>query len=195
MAFEVINPHGLDWDTPTKKVNKGLKALKRDKEAWIRAIPPSPAHGSGTLQQRLWRLVSDYVRIRDWHQFEGKCIATGKYIPHWTQGNAGHFKAYSRCNGIYKFDVRNIHLQAASSNVWGTMDDWFSYAEELEKRHGITKVMIDAENQQTSLKSLSTENILNQMKRLLADMGDLKEQPDYYQRASTLLAELHKLPQ
>lgn len=181
--------------TLTKKVNKGLKRPKRGEEAWIRAIPPSHAHGSGTLQQRLWRLVSDYVRLRDWHQFEGKCIATGKYIPHWTQGNAGHFKAYSKCNGIYKFDVRNIHLQAASSNVWGTMDDWFSYAEELQRRHGITKIMIDAENQRTSLKSLSTENIVNQMKRLLADIGDLKEQPDYYLRASTLLAELQQLPQ
>lgn len=161
-------------------------------EKWVKAIPESQAHGSGSLQKRLWRLTSDYVRIRDWHAHKGLCIATGAYIGHWTQGNAGHFKSYSKCNGIYKFDTRNIHLQAASSNVWGTMDDWFNYADELKKRHGITKVMIDAENQRTSLKSLTKENILNQMRRLLDDMGDLKEQPDYYLRASTLLAELQE---
>lgn len=157
---------------------------------WVKSIPESTSHGSGTLQKRLWRLTSDYVRIRDWYAHKGLCVATGAYIRHWTEGQAGHFKAYSKCNGMYKFNVRNIHLQAASSNNWGTMDDWFDYAKELEKRHQITKAMVDAENNQVSLKSLTTENILNQMKQVIADMKYLKEQPDYYLRASTLLAEL-----
>src|SRR6185503_4390177 len=45
----------------TKKVPRGTPA-------WVKAIPMGK-HGSGHLQKRLWRLKSDFVRIRDWIAF------------------------------------------------------------------------------------------------------------------------------
>lgn len=155
-------------------------------EKWIKAIPESQSHGSGTLQKRLWRLTSDYVRIRDWYAHAGLCVATGRKIPHWTQGQAGHFKAYSVCNGIFKFDPINIHLQSANSNGWGTSDDWFYYEEEILKRHGTTRAQINELNRLTSLKTLEVQAIKDQMAHLLILLGELPEQPDYYQRAITL---------
>lgn len=156
-------------------------------EAWIRAIPESQVHGSGTLQKRLWRLTSDYVRIRDWYKFGGRCIATGKYIGHWSEGQAGHFKAYSVCRGIFKFDTRNIHLQSASSNVWNNSDTWFDYAEEIKLRWNLTKMDIDAKNAATDLKSLRKQDIIIQMHTILSAMEELPEQPDYYPRTAALL--------
>lgn len=156
--------------------------------AWVRAIPQSQAHGSGHLQKRLWRVVSDFVRLRDWYKYGGKCVATGVIIPHWTQGNAGHFKAYSKCNGLYKFDEQNIHLQSASSNAWGDYDHWKAFEAELRRR-GYAVDNFDLINRSHSLK-FTNEDIMNQMKWILSEMKGLPEQPDYYLRASTLLGEL-----
>lgn len=157
---------------------------------WVKAIPPSQSHGSGDLQKRLWRLTSDYVRIRDWYAYKGLCVATGAYIPHWTQGNAGHFKAYSKCNGLFKFDEQNIHLQSAGSNAWGDYDHWKAFEAELRRR-GYAVDNFDLINRSHSLK-FTNEDIINQMKWILSEMKGLKEQPDYYLRASTLLAELQQ---
>lgn len=67
----------------------GLRGSKLASKAWIKAIPPSTSHGTGTLQKRLWRLVSDFVRIRDWYKY-GTCVATGVKIENWRSGDAGH---------------------------------------------------------------------------------------------------------
>lgn len=156
-------------------------------EKWIKAIPESQVHGSGTLQKRLWRLTSDYVRIRDWYAHNGLCVATGRKIAHWSEGQAGHFKAYSVCNGIFKFDPINIHMQAASSNSWGTSDDWFSYEEEILKRHGTTRAEINELNRLTSLKTLGVQTLKEQMLRILTLIAHLPEQPDYFPRVKMLL--------
>lgn len=156
---------------------------------WIRAIPEG-SHGSGTLQKRLWRLTSDCVRIRDWHKFGGICIASGVYIPSWRDGQAGHFKPWSKCNGIFKFNRTNIHLQAEASNKWHNSETWFAYAEEMERRWGYTKESLDLTNSLTDLKTLGTENLLNEMEIILLEMAELPERPDYYHRVVTLKREL-----
>ena len=69
--------------TKPKKATKKRTAVKksankkksRSLPTWLKAIPESKAHGAGTYQKRLWRLTSDYVRIRDWYEY-GVCAAT-----------------------------------------------------------------------------------------------------------------------
>ena len=102
------------------------KAIKASQTKWIKAVPQSPSHGSGTLQKRLWRLTSDFTRIRDWYKYNGRCVATGKRIERWQDGDAGHFRPYSICRGIFKFDERNIFLQSKRSNGFGEYDDWIN---------------------------------------------------------------------
>lgn len=152
---------------------------------WAKAIPESQAHGSGSLQKRLWRVVSDYVRIRDWYKYKGRCVATGRLINHWTDGQAGHFISYAKCNGMFKFDVRNIHLQSARSNSWGDYEDWKGYEQEL-KRRGLDVEFLHSQNRSTQLKLYDTD-VIEEIRSLLEEFKELPEKPAYYQRVMELL--------
>lgn len=158
--------------------------MKKKEEAWIKAIPISQAHGSGNLQKKLWRLVSDFVRIRDWHKY-GYCVATNQRIDHWKEGQAGHYKSYSVCRGMFKFDEENIHMQSAASNGWGGMDIGYSFGEEL-KRRGYDLDALTRKNNTTELKVNDTL-VREKMEDIIRKMADLPEQPDYYPRVLELL--------
>jgi hypothetical protein len=161
-----------------KKVSKGT-------DAWIKAIPMG-RHGSGHLQKRLWRLTSDYCRIRDWHKYDGRCVATGKKLASWNDGQGGHFKSWQKCNGMFKFELLNIHLQSAYSNSWGDKDDWKRFEKELVRRYGKGILhFIEEMNKITPLK-ITNEKVIEDMKWLLAELKDLPEQPPYYQRVISL---------
>lgn len=152
--------------------------------SWIKAIPESQAHGSGTLQKRLWRVTSDYVRIRDWYQFDSSDIVTGKKIRHWTEGDAGHWKSYSVCRGMFKFDPANIHLQSKISNAWGGQEIGHMFGENLKRRYGDTYLQeLTAINNSHSLKFTDGE-ISGQILKVISMMEYLPEQPDYYKLIS-----------
>ena len=168
----------------SKAIPKGSTTRTKTPK-WVLAIPKG-SHGSGDLQKRLWRVVSDYVRIRDWTVY-GRCVATGRVISHWKDGDAGHFKAYSKCNGIFKFNPINIHLQSKGSNGFGDFDDWKAYEKELKSRYGEGVVdRIESENRATSLK-FTTAEILDMMRLYITFMGTFDEQPDYFDRVNALL--------
>ncbi len=150
---------------------------------WVKSIPPSPSHGTGTLQKRLWRLTSDFVRLRDTYHHKGICVATGKKIGHYKQGDAGHYKPYATCNGMFKFNPINIHLQSKTSNGWGGQEIGHAFGEELKRRYGNHYLeRIEDENRATPLK-FTTQDLLEAMKFLLEEMGKLPKQPEYYQKA------------
>jgi len=171
--------------TPIPK--KGEKPIVK-LPAWVKAIPESVAHGSGTLQKRLWHLVSDYVRIRDWHKYK-TCIATGKRIEHWQDGQAGHFISYSCCNGMFKFDERNIHMQSAKSNCWGGFSEGAYYEKELIFRHNINLADMNKYNLSFQNTKPTNKIVIEKMKYFLLGMMTLKEQPDYFNRAIKLLTQ------
>ena len=175
-----------------KKKPTGMTGGMRKKSAtpaWVRAIPEG-SHGSGTLQKRLWKLISDYVRIRDWYLYKGKCVATGVKILHWSDGDAGHYKSYSVCNGMYKFDPDNIHLQSKNSNAWGGGDIGYGFGEELKRRYGENYLtLIDEDNLLHKGEQLTSTKIIDMMRDCLHYMADLKEQPEYYKRVVKLLGE------
>lgn len=172
------------WKVKPSKVKKRKSTPKL--EAWIKAIPESTAHGSGTLQKRLWTLTSDCVRIRDFYKY-GTCIATGNRITHWRNGDAGHWKSYAVCNGLFKFHLMNIHLQSKTSNGWGGQELGHSFGENLKKRYGESALeKINAENKLHSLK-FTTEDIKREMVSRLVFLATLPEQPEYFARAMRLL--------
>lgn len=162
--------------------------LKMGDRAWIKAIPYSKTnHGAGVLQKRLWTLTSHFVRIGDWHKYK-VCVATGKKIEHWSDGQAGHFRPYSTCRGIFKFDTRNIFLQSASSNGWGGYDDWIAFENEVIRRTGMDRKAIDKANLEHELK-LNDSMVIEKMKEMLEAIKYLPEQPAYFERAYRLLQE------
>lgn len=154
---------------------------------WIKAIKLSGGeHGSGILQKKLWRLVSDFVRIRDWYAYNGQCVATGRKIGHWREGHAGHFRPYSICRGIFKFDERNIFLQSAKSNNWGGYDDWIAFEDEVVRRTSYDKAGMDRLNLAHELK-LNDTMVIEKMRDIIEEMAELKERPEYYERVVSLL--------
>jgi len=151
---------------------------------WISAIPHNPkSHGTGNLQKKLWKLCSDYTRIRDWYDYNGRCVATGKYIEHWSMGDPGHYLSYSICNSMFKFDIWNIHLQSKSSNGWGGMADGYSFGEELKRRYGEEFLEeLRKENMSWMGKKVDNQMIVNEMIEILDLMASLPEKPDYYEK-------------
>ena len=159
--------------------------------SWVKSIPYNKkSHGTGILQKRLWTLVSSYTRIRDWYQYNGRCIATGKYIEHWSQGDPGHYLSYSICNGIFKFDIWNIHLQSKSSNGWGGMADGHAFGEELKRRYGADFLEeLKLENRTHMSEKVENQLVVEEMLAILELMKSLPETPDYFDRVMNKINE------
>lgn len=182
---------------PLKRVGFKKRAKTRPKRrikrseatpAWIRAIPLG-SHGSGHLQQRLWRLTSDYCRIRDWYRWGNKDVASDRIIPDWRSGQGGHFISYTACRGIFKFDESNIHLQHGYSNKFPTRETIKHFEEELARRYGKEYVAgLEIANRETPL-PIRNEDVLKEIEWYLNDFKNLPEQPDYYERVIKLKKE------
>lgn len=171
--------------------SKGIKPKKIPKglEPWIRAIPVSKlAHGSGHLQKRLWRLKSDFVRIRDWTAF-GSFIDTGKPIKDWNDSQAGHYRSYAECRGMFKFHEMNIHAQSPNGNAWPTSSTWENYKKNLIARYNQEFFdAIDASNKNWEIR-ITTDMVLQEMERTIKMIAMLPEQPPYFARVMKLRAQ------
>lgn len=174
--------------TPKKGQSKGLPS-------WIKAIPEG-RHGSGTLQKRLWRLTSDFVRIRDWTAFQ-EYIDTGEKIIEWNDAQAGHWRSYAECRGMFKFHEMNIHAQTAKGNSWPTSTTWDNYRRNLISRYSEEFMdSIDKLNKNWPLK-ITTPLVLKEIERKLKLLSQMKEKPPYYERVMKLktaapIPSLHK---
>jgi hypothetical protein len=106
--------------------------------AWFMAITPG-SHGSTPYQKRYWRVVSEYVRKRDFEKY-GTCVSCGFHFERWQDSQAGHWLPYAVCNAWYKFDSEfniagqcsgcNRSLHRSGAHVGHAM------GEELKRRHG-----------------------------------------------------------
>ena len=157
---------------------KKRKKVEKGTPAWIKAIPRGK-HGSGHLEQRLWTLTSAFVRIRDFYEFDGECVATGKRLSHWNEGQARHYRSYPECNGMYKFNPQNIHLQTAKSNSWPTTKERDYFRNTLQARYGIGAIeRIDEANAATENK----RNIYLVMDEIECKIELIKKLPEQYER-------------
>lgn len=73
----------------------------------------------GNPKNKLWPIVSEYIRKRDADE-NGmvKCISCPS-IKHWSEMQAGHFVASSVSLAI-RFNEKNIHAQCAPCNCYDT---------------------------------------------------------------------------
>jgi hypothetical protein len=106
--------------------------------AWFTAIKPG-SHGSTPTQKRYWRVVSEYVRQRDFDLY-GTCVSCPYHFQSWEEAQAGHWLPYSICNSYYKFDPTfNIAAQCSSCNMALRRSGahvGHAMGEELKRRHG-----------------------------------------------------------
>lgn len=155
--------------------------MKYTPPKWIGSIPQG-THGSGKVQKKLWKLTSDYVRIRDFYAY-GKCISCGKSAKEWHGLQAGHYRAWSVCRGYSKWDTVNIFGQCNQCN---TAYDGNSvgkrFAEAIVERHG-KKRLEQLENfTNRPLEKLEDHIIVEMIKDIIILMKDLPEQPDYWKK-------------
>ncbi len=82
---------------------------------------------------KLWKIFSEFIRLRDTDQEGfGKCFTCNRII-HWKKGDCGH--GLGRQHKATKFNECNNHLQCKTCNGFegGKRE---VYKEEMDKRYG-----------------------------------------------------------
>ncbi len=85
----------------------------------------------------LWAIFSDYIRLRDFIEYGGKCVSCNHRVEHWKDADPGHFISVTSGNFETCFAEDNVHLQCKRCNnpTW-TPDASLPYRVELDRRLG-----------------------------------------------------------
>ncbi len=94
-------------------------------------------------KKELWKVFSEYIRMRD----KGKCFScqkilppyyhrSGKLLPGWKSGQAGHFVTAKNCGLALYFHERNIHCQCHHCNI-NLSGNWLEYRKAMIKKYGL----------------------------------------------------------
>jgi hypothetical protein len=89
-----------------------------------------------SIEKKLWKVFSEYIRRRDAKKFSGgdigKCI-TCSHIGHWKTMDCGH--GISRRHQSTKYDEKNNHLQCKGCNG-PKSGKQFEYMLEVDRKYG-----------------------------------------------------------
>lgn len=140
------------------------------------------SHGSNPTQKRYWKVTSDFVRIRDFHEWNGRCISCNSFFYNWNDLQAGHYKSYASCRGYSKWDMNNLFGQCGKDNRFGDGLTGKTFTETIIKRHGQER-MDYIENLSSYPSEKMDDYIITQkIKAVIEQMALLPEQPEYYQK-------------
>jgi len=114
---------------PNKEKSKGYEVPK-----WFKSLPLG-SHGNTPAQKKYWKVVSDFVRQRDFIKYNGKCVSCDNYLEHWKDGDCAHWRAWSLCNGFMKFELKNLALSCKGCNRASDGVIGHKFGEELKRRH------------------------------------------------------------
>ena len=192
-------------------LKKGRKALKRAKKplktrrpskdkyykqllsenTWLKAIPPNISHGRNPTEQRLWRVNSDYSKIRDFVR-DKKCMSCNKVFENWQDAQGGHFRAFNKCKGYTKYSYVNVFAQCAFCNS-RMNDDKFEtgriFANNIVLKFG--QSYFDYMNNFTNYsydERVEVPGCIERIKAVLILMNDLPIKPDYYHKVMTQMS-------
>lgn len=154
--------------------------------SWLKSIPHRKSdHGDTVIKKKLWRLTSDYVRIKDYYLYGGVCPGCKKFkFSNWKDGQACHFKRWTRCNTYGKYYTNNILLGCADCNKFG--EDGlvgFNFGNELIKRYGYSIIdEIDLVNERNKNEKFNDIILVEMIEETIKAIGKLPEQPEYYDK-------------
>lgn len=82
---------------------------------------------------KLWKVFSEYIRLRDADE-NGfiTCITSGRRV-HWKEADAGHF--ISRRHMATKYNEKNVNAQSRHDNRFAAGKQ-FEYALAIDKKYG-----------------------------------------------------------
>lgn len=147
---------------------------------WLNKIPFG-SHGSNPVQKKVWKLTSDYVRIRDWMKYK-KCVSCSKSLQNWNDGDAAHYLAWTICNSLFKYEPDNLALSCKYCNNSPSGDVGYRFALELQQRHGEGILeRLGTENTTWHGEKLDSIELVEFATGLLDKMKDWEIKPDYYE--------------
>ena len=168
-------------------------AKKYETPKWIKSVPKG-SHGtkSNDLTFRYWKVVSDYVRIKDYLDY-GYCVSCKKPFVEYKQSQAGHYKTWGSSNAYAKYNIDNIAGQCGPCNNWGSFEEGAIFLEELKMRKGddVYQRILKFHNEQSGNKMEKWDLVDKTYEMLLKikDLGNVLHStrdvimPDYIKRA------------
>lgn len=128
------------------------------------------SHGNNAAQKRFWRVISCFVRQRDFREQKGCCVSCEKQLSRWQDGDAAHFKRYAVCNSYFKFNPDNIALSCKNCNKNDDGVVGHAFGEELKRRYGNKHLLwIEEENLKQKNKKIETPKIVEEIEKLLEE--------------------------
>lgn len=169
--------------SPNKVKKSKTSIYKWTPPKWIGCIPQG-SHGSTILQKKLWKVVSDFVRIQHFYLHGAICFGCLEHkILHWKDGQAGHWKSWGYSNSYAKYEIRNLLMICANCN--NNEDGLIGHriGQQLIKMYGKNNEAYIVEQNNIYRGKKMEEVVLVGMIELFIDkMRDLPEQPDYYKK-------------
>lgn len=156
------------------KASKGTKATKVPNKgykppSWFMSIPLG-SHGNNPTQKRYWKVISNFVRQRDFNKYNGRCVSCKVKLERWQDGDAAHFKKYSVCNSYFKFHPDNIALSCKMCNQREDGVVGYNFGKELERRYGDKHIAwIEKENEKYRGQKLENHEIVARVEKLLEE--------------------------
>lgn len=164
-------------------------AFKYSPPKWTGCIPQG-SHGSSIIQKKYWKVVSDFVRIRDFYDY-GICISCPRKFLSWEESQAGHYKAWASCRGYSKWFVDNCFGQCSICNSSGSSSFVSTkdvnviggnFKDNIRKRYGAKRIKFIESLDSYPTEKLEDYEIVDKIKKVILDMSTLKAKPDYYEK-------------
>lgn len=130
------------------------------------------SHGNTPSQKKAWKVVSDYVRKRDWEKYGGFCSdGCGTRIEHWQDGDCGHWKAWSVCHGLFKYELTNLAFQSSNCNRLSDGRVGYGLGETLKIRWGNNHLdWIEFENEKYRGKKIEEWELVEMVAKLAPEL-------------------------
>lgn len=175
--------NALNFDNIVKIANRSSMEEKRAKRAisaqrkaykvpsWFSKLKPG-SHGNTPSQKKAWKVVSDYVRERDWKKYYGFCAdGCGTRIEDWRNGDCGHYLAWSVCHGLFKYELTNLVLQSSNCNRRSDGVIGHGLGEELKCRYNEGHLdWIELENEKYRGKKIEEWELVEMVSKLRPDL-------------------------
>ena len=120
-------------------------------------IPKPKIKPIGKLKKDVWKVFSEYIRLRDCLKTRGtpdfgNCVTCSRLVRR-TEADAGHF--IGRSHGATLFDERNVHLQCKRCNITGEV---LKYRRAIIELYG-EGVDVELEDKATETKKFSRQEL------------------------------------
>lgn len=182
--------------TPLKRVspNKVKKSktsiYKWTPPKWLGGIPQG-SHGSTSIQKKTWKVISDYVRIKDYYSYGGQCVSCETFFESWKDGQCGHFKSWGASNSYGKYYLYNLALQCPHCNHIDDGAIGFNFGAELMHRYGLDVIeKIEQENNDRRGQKMEDIILIGMIQELLPLFKNYPEKPDYYDKVVARINEI-----